>query len=279
MDCGPPGFSIHWIYQARGLQWVAISFSNLHLSGLLNVSRPSHTVGEGVWTGRVLFSIPEAPSGHHVHIQGGKMRLNTQHPLGVAPAQRKGYKRVLWCRVSLECSTAVIWLTHSDQQEDKRIRAPAGYSRCEAGGSRRDPGRCRCAPGCRPSRLCWSPRPGGRSVCWACRWPARCTGWGLRSSRRCTWRQLRKQGEKEHEDPAGLLASCGYPAETLHREPWSTTAFTCPDAETKRDAMQGLRRRCHPKLKRQAKWVITKQMLARDGPRVSRSCWTRGEVG
>lgn len=31
------------------------------------------------------------------------------------------------------------------------------------------------------------------------------------------------------------------------------TAFTCPDAETKRDAMQGLRRCCHPKLKRQAK--------------------------
>ena len=166
-----------------------------------------HSRGGSLDRTRFIFSIPEAPTGHHVHIQGGKMRLNTQHPLGVAPAQRQGYKRVLRCRVSLECSTAVIWLTHTEQQEDKRIRAPARYSRCEAAGSRRGPGRCRCAPGCRPSRSCWSPRPGGRSVCWACRWPARCRGWGLRSSRRCTWRQLRKQGEREREDPAGLLAA------------------------------------------------------------------------
>lgn len=33
---------------------------------------------------------------------------------------------MLRCRVSLECSKAVIWLTYSDQQEDKRIRAQPG---------------------------------------------------------------------------------------------------------------------------------------------------------
>jgi len=27
MDCSPPGFSIHGIFQARTLEWVAISFS------------------------------------------------------------------------------------------------------------------------------------------------------------------------------------------------------------------------------------------------------------
>ena len=27
MDCSPPGFSVHGIFQARGLEWVAISFS------------------------------------------------------------------------------------------------------------------------------------------------------------------------------------------------------------------------------------------------------------
>ena len=27
MDCSPPGSSIHWILQARILEWVAISFS------------------------------------------------------------------------------------------------------------------------------------------------------------------------------------------------------------------------------------------------------------
>ena len=28
MDCSPPSFSIHWIFQAWVLEWVAISFSN-----------------------------------------------------------------------------------------------------------------------------------------------------------------------------------------------------------------------------------------------------------
>ena len=28
MDCSPPGYSVHWILQARTLEWVAISFSN-----------------------------------------------------------------------------------------------------------------------------------------------------------------------------------------------------------------------------------------------------------
>jgi len=32
MDCSPPGFSVHGILQARILDWVAISFSNLVLS-------------------------------------------------------------------------------------------------------------------------------------------------------------------------------------------------------------------------------------------------------
>ena len=27
MDCSPPRFSIHWIFQAKVLEWVAISFS------------------------------------------------------------------------------------------------------------------------------------------------------------------------------------------------------------------------------------------------------------
>ena len=29
MDCSPPGSSVHGIFQARGLQWVAIAFSLL----------------------------------------------------------------------------------------------------------------------------------------------------------------------------------------------------------------------------------------------------------
>ena len=29
MDCSPPGSSVHRIFQARGLEWVAISFANV----------------------------------------------------------------------------------------------------------------------------------------------------------------------------------------------------------------------------------------------------------
>ena len=36
MDCGPPGSSVHGIFQARGLEWGAIAFSHRALmKGLL----------------------------------------------------------------------------------------------------------------------------------------------------------------------------------------------------------------------------------------------------
>ena len=31
MDCGPPGSSVHGIFQARVLEWVAIAFSNMYV--------------------------------------------------------------------------------------------------------------------------------------------------------------------------------------------------------------------------------------------------------
>ena len=39
MDCSPPGSSIHGIFQARVLKWVAIAFSRL-LSSMWNLPRP-----------------------------------------------------------------------------------------------------------------------------------------------------------------------------------------------------------------------------------------------
>ena len=33
MDCSPPGFSVHGIFQARVLEWGAIAFSTLLLKG------------------------------------------------------------------------------------------------------------------------------------------------------------------------------------------------------------------------------------------------------
>ena len=35
MDCSPPGFSVHGIFQARVLEWVAIAFFIKHFGGLV----------------------------------------------------------------------------------------------------------------------------------------------------------------------------------------------------------------------------------------------------
>ena len=51
MDCSPPGFSVHGIFQARVLEWGAIAFSKLSLEeaqllikcGLLSMKKPMKT--------------------------------------------------------------------------------------------------------------------------------------------------------------------------------------------------------------------------------------------
>ena len=35
MDCSPPGSSIHGIFQARALEWVAVAFSKTNLESIL----------------------------------------------------------------------------------------------------------------------------------------------------------------------------------------------------------------------------------------------------
>ena len=52
------------------------------------------------------------------------------------------------------------------------------------------------------------------------------------------------------QDPAVRTASCGFTAETLHRQLWRETAATCQYVVTKRDGIQS---GCHPELKTQAK--------------------------
>ena len=53
MDCSPPGFSVHGIFQARVLEWVAISFSR-GSSQPRDRTRVSHTAGRcfTVWATR-----------------------------------------------------------------------------------------------------------------------------------------------------------------------------------------------------------------------------------
>ena len=48
MDGSPPGSSVHWILQARGLDWVAISFS-MGFSQARDRTRLCHTAG-GLFT-------------------------------------------------------------------------------------------------------------------------------------------------------------------------------------------------------------------------------------
>ena len=56
MDCSPPGFSIHGIFQARILEWVAISYSDTYIQPLFFVF-PSSLVTTEHWVGfPVLYS-------------------------------------------------------------------------------------------------------------------------------------------------------------------------------------------------------------------------------
>ena len=59
MDCSLPGFSVHWIFQARVLEWVAISFSR-------GPSWPMDRTQIAciVWRRFTLWATREAPSIH-----------------------------------------------------------------------------------------------------------------------------------------------------------------------------------------------------------------------
>ena len=58
MDCSPPGFTDHGIFQARVLEWVATAFSPCPWAHKLNVQR-FHTVflTSDLWPGRALSSL------------------------------------------------------------------------------------------------------------------------------------------------------------------------------------------------------------------------------
>ena len=55
VDCGPPGSAIHGIFQARILEWVAISFSIL-LGGTVQKSVKTNVLGHMTsFSGRIIF--------------------------------------------------------------------------------------------------------------------------------------------------------------------------------------------------------------------------------
>ena len=63
MDYGPPGSSIHGIFQARVLEWGAIAFSDLSITGL----NPS--VVSSAWTGRFFTFESPGKSSHDLQMQ------------------------------------------------------------------------------------------------------------------------------------------------------------------------------------------------------------------
>ena len=48
MDCSPPGFSVHGIFQARMLEWVAVTFSKR--SSQIQVLNCVYCIGDGFFT-------------------------------------------------------------------------------------------------------------------------------------------------------------------------------------------------------------------------------------
>ena len=53
MDCSLPDSSIHGVFQARVLEWVAIAFSDLHLRNALGLNE---NTGEALRTSQVALS-------------------------------------------------------------------------------------------------------------------------------------------------------------------------------------------------------------------------------
>jgi len=43
-DCSPPGSSVHGIFQARVLEWVAIAFSGLYYYDYVNITQIYHYI-------------------------------------------------------------------------------------------------------------------------------------------------------------------------------------------------------------------------------------------
>ena len=95
MDCNPPGSSIHGIFQARILEWVAISFSR-RSSRPRDWTRVSHIVGRrSVWATReVQVSLFAIYSGHLM--QRVDSLENTLMLGGIGGRRRRGWQRMRW---------------------------------------------------------------------------------------------------------------------------------------------------------------------------------------
>ena len=89
MDCSLPGSSVHEYFQARVLEWVAISFSKLS-SQPRDQTRVSHTAGR-------CFPIRASPSGKPKQREAFLFSLNIL---------------ICWSMTLLSCSNNGFWTVH-----------------------------------------------------------------------------------------------------------------------------------------------------------------------
>ena len=117
-DCGPPGSSIHGIFQAIVLEWVAISFSRVLSLAQTHRGRPQTTSTRDPWIGKIPWRrkwqstpvlLPGKFHGQRILVRELPCR---QHPQG-APSSRKGgpprQDRKLPCRQHPQGAPAYGW--------------------------------------------------------------------------------------------------------------------------------------------------------------------------
>ena len=137
MECSLPGSSTHGIFQARGLEWSAIAFSNremrnLQLSGIQENESESHSVLSDSWWPHGLYSPWNSPGqntgiGNHSLLQG------------IFPTQgsNPGLAHCRWILYQLShkgSPTILEWAAYSFSSRSSWLRNLTGIS-CIAGGS------------------------------------------------------------------------------------------------------------------------------------------------
>ena len=126
MDCSPPGSSVHGIFQARTLEWVAISFSRgLTVYGKIKIDETFPNPELLVWIIK-LFVNPKIPVHKIKYIQsklkpGGNARaLPVKHSLRVKISS--GVWLFLHVGTSEKCGTALSIPSELDYKTSKKLK-------------------------------------------------------------------------------------------------------------------------------------------------------------
>ena len=76
MDCSPPGSSVHGIFQARVLEWVAIPFSDIIQEVLLKIIPKKKKCKKAKWLSEEFSALPIAEKRREMKKQRRKEKIN-----------------------------------------------------------------------------------------------------------------------------------------------------------------------------------------------------------